>query len=490
MRRAALLLVVVPLLSPAQDAGRVAREAREAVTLDGASVGVVRSLVRGLDAGKRQHLQEMKLSLRRGTATVELRQEWGVEEDAAGKVVSVFLRQYQGSKLALEVTGSVDPKSPDRLDMVKDGKQSFRVAWRDEVWRPGDLSVAPGKGGWQPGDRQTVRLFEPTYCAVATYTATAQEREQMNVEGKLVSVLPLNLVPEPLVGGNQRVTLPVVRWWLDDAGRVVRREMDMPGLGMLTLRCGDKGSAGAPAVNLLERGLIPLDKLVARPLRAAAARLRVTLKDIPDAATAFVSDEHQTVRELQPGVLDVVIHPVGDQVRNEPAPAKEYSVPSQYLDYEDRAVQALRAKMGTGPRDLWQRAQARATWVRTNLRPDNAAEFGPASKIAQELRGDCRHAALLTAALCRADGVPARTAIGLVYVERNRKPFLGFHMWTEAYIDGAWRGLDGSPGIGGVGVLHLKVTDTSWARDANLVPLQPALRLVGKMNAEVVQIVE
>jgi hypothetical protein len=63
-------------------------------------------------------------------------------------------------------------------------------------------------------------------------------------------------------------------------------------------------------------------------------------------------------------------------------------------------------------------------------------------------------------------------------------------MWTEVFVAGAWRGLDGTPGIGAVGALHLKVTDASWAKETTLVPLQPALRLVGKMNAELVQIVE
>jgi hypothetical protein len=434
----------------------------------------------------------MKLLLKRGTATVELRQEHGFEEDADGKVVGVFLRQFQGSKLALDVTGSVDPKSPDRLDMVKDAQQSYRVRWSDETWRPGDLDSPPGKKRWQAGDRATVRLFDPTYSAVVTYEATAGEREELPVAGKRIPVTPLKLVPEPLVGSNQRVTVPVIRWWLDEEGHVLRREVDMPGFGMLTLERSDKQGAGqaGPVVNVLERGLIPLEKTVPRPYTTTAGHLRVTLKEIPDAATALVSDEHQTVREIRPGVLDVVIHPVGDQVRKEPGPDKEYLAASPLLDIEDRDFQALVARLAPGPRDPWQRAQARATWVRQNLRVDSAAPFLPVSRIAKDLRGDCRHVSLLTTALCRAEGLPARTAIGLVYIERNRKPYLGFHMWTEVFVEGAWRGLDGTPGIGSVGALHLKVTDASWARETTLVPVQPALRLVGKMNVEVLEIVE
>jgi len=483
MLRSALLSLVLSAVALAQPTW-------EAITLDGSPAGVVSSAVRE-DGIRRVHVQDLKLSLRRGTAAVELRQEHGFEEDADGKVVGLFLRQYQGGKLFLELAGRIDPKQPDRMDVVRDGKTT-RLAWPAETFRPGSLDRPPGKDRWRPGDTGTVRLYEPTYNRVVAYEATALEKETLTLDGKRVSVTPLKLVPEVLTSGTQRVTLATVRWWLDDAGRVVRREVDMPGLGMLTLTRTEKGDrpvVAGPVIDVLERGLIPLDRTVVRPYTSVASRLRVTLKDAPDAA--LVSDEHQTVKQARPGVLDVVVHPVGDQGRGEPAPGKEYLGTSKMIDWDDKAVRDLSARLGAGPRDAWQRAQARAAWVRQNLRVDNAAPFAPASQVARDLRGDCRHASLLTTALCRADGVPARTAIGLVYVERNRKPFLGFHMWAEVYVGGAWRGLDGTPGLGGtVGALHVKVTDASWAGETTLAPLQPALNLVGKVNVEVVEIVE
>lgn len=492
MRSILLLLLAIPTLGAGQGlsptSGRVSQQIWETITLDGAPAGSVWSYTRETGEGtslRRVHVQELRLNLRRGSATVELRQEHGFEEDASGKLVGLFLRQYQGSKVLVELKGSVDPKQPGRLEIVRDGRTTW-IPWYEETIRPSLLDQAPDKG--------VVRLYEPTYNRVVKYEATPQEKETLVIDGKRLSVKPLRLEPEVLIGGSQRVTLPAIRWWLDEQGRVVRRELDMPGLGMLTLTRTERTANSppavvAPAVDVLERGLIPLDRSVARPYTTTAARLRLTLKDVPEAARALVTDEHQTVREVAPGVLDVVIHPVGDQARPEPAPGREYLGTSQMLDWTDRNVQALAKRLG-GPRDDWERAQARATWVRQNLRVDNSAAIMPASQIARELRGDCRHAALLTTALCRAEGLPARTAIGLVYIERHRKPYLGFHMWTEVYVDGAWRGLDGTPGLGGVGALHVKVTDASWDRETTLAPLQPALKLTGKLNAEVLTIVE
>jgi transglutaminase-like putative cysteine protease len=122
------------------------------------------------------------------------------------------------------------------------------------------------------------------------------------------------------------------------------------------------------------------------------------------------------------------------------------------------------------------------------MRPDDGAALGPASQVARELRGDCRGYAFLTAALCRAESIPARTAVGLIYVEKAGKPYFGFHMWTEVNIDGRWLGVDGTLGRGGIGAEHIKVADHSWHDMESLTPLLPVNRILGKTRIEVVSV--
>ena len=90
--------------------------------------------------------------------------------------------------------------------------------------------------------------------------------------------------------------------------------------------------------------------------------------------------------------------------------------------------------------------------------------------------------------MCRAEGVPSRTAIGLIYVEKAGKPSFGFHMWTEALIDGQWLALDGTLGQGFVGADHLKVADHSWHGVESLTPLLPVNRILGKTTIEVLSV--
>jgi transglutaminase-like putative cysteine protease len=87
--------------------------------------------------------------------------------------------------------------------------------------------------------------------------------------------------------------------------------------------------------------------------------------------------------------------------------------------------------------------------------------------------------------MCRAEGVPARTAVGLIYVEKTAKPYFGFHMWTEVFIDGQWLGLDGTLGQGSIGAAHLKIADHSWHGVESLTPLLPVNRILGKTSIEV-----
>jgi transglutaminase-like putative cysteine protease len=98
---------------------------------------------------------------------------------------------------------------------------------------------------------------------------------------------------------------------------------------------------------------------------------------------------------------------------------------------------------------------------------------------------------MLTAGMCRAAGVPSRTALGLVYVNDPQKgPNMGFHMWTEVWIKGQWVGIDATLGRGGIGVGHVKISDASWHDVHDLKPLLPVTKVLGKVTMEIVRVDE
>jgi len=64
-------------------------------------------------------------------------------------------------------------------------------------------------------------------------------------------------------------------------------------------------------------------------------------------------------------------------------------------------------------------------------------------------------------------------------------PILGFHMWTEVWIQGRWLDIDGTIGKGYIGATHLKIADHSWHDERTMTPIFPVIRVVGKLNVDV-----
>jgi transglutaminase-like putative cysteine protease len=94
---------------------------------------------------------------------------------------------------------------------------------------------------------------------------------------------------------------------------------------------------------------------------------------------------------------------------------------------------------------------------------------------------------MLTAAMCRAAGVPSRTAVGLVYAtDKHGKPVMAYHMWTEVWVVGQWLAIDATRGEGSIGATHVKIADQSWHDTHSVTPLLAVARVLDKLSFEVV----
>jgi transglutaminase/protease-like cytokinesis protein 3 len=116
---------------------------------------------------------------------------------------------------------------------------------------------------------------------------------------------------------------------------------------------------------------------------------------------------------------------------------------------------------------------------------DFSQVFASAADVARTGRGDCTEYAVLLAALCRARGIPARVAFGLVYVA-PQQGFL-YHMWTEVWIKDRWIPIDATLGRGGIGADHLKLSDSNLKGASAYTSLLPIANVVGRLKIDVVR---
>jgi transglutaminase-like putative cysteine protease len=97
---------------------------------------------------------------------------------------------------------------------------------------------------------------------------------------------------------------------------------------------------------------------------------------------------------------------------------------------------------------------------------------------------------VLLAALLRADGIPARVAFGAVWVPRagSVRNAYGWHMWTQALVDGSWIDLDATLGGTRFDAARL-LTGTSAADGASLdTDLSRVVNMIGDLEIELVEV--
>jgi len=115
--------------------------------------------------------------------------------------------------------------------------------------------------------------------------------------------------------------------------------------------------------------------------------------------------------------------------------------PDRFVQSDAPELRAVADSLRKATRaDSWVLARSIAAWVDVHITRKNMEQgYASALDVYRTRTGDCTEHSLLTAAILRAAGIPARPVVGLAYSEHD-KAFVG-HMWVEAYID-QWRTLD------------------------------------------------
>jgi transglutaminase-like putative cysteine protease len=501
MRTQNLILAIVLGLSAVSRAAdppeKVVSETWDAAYLNGAKAGHVHTLVKEITRGDqlvRRAEREMRLNIRRFGQLVQIRVDDFTEESRDGKVLSVGRKMAQGQNQMLEISGvAKEGQLHVSVNQPNGGAFNRILPWRDDVvGLVGEENLLKEKKA-KPGDSLSYRLFEPTVNNVILVQVKVNRFEEVPVNGKVIKLLRAESVPEKIAD----IQLPPTTIWMDEQFRFVRSQGELPGLGRLLLVRGTKAVALAPTGNVpdMENLSIVLNRPITDRHARSEIRYRVTLSgDDSDPAGTFASDVRQSVQNVN--VADKSFELIVKAFRapdskdvSLPA-AKEFLESNYFLNSDDARVRQL-AKLAAGNEsDPWKKALRIEKWVNRNMKAVTFSEaMATSDEVARTLQGDCTEFAMLTAGMCKAEGIPARTAIGLIYYEDRGVPKMGYHMWTEVFAGGNWVGLDATLGLGGVGSAHLKISDHSWYNMRTLAPMLPLMRvMVARPKIEVLQV--
>jgi hypothetical protein len=497
------IALLAPATLPAQQPvpapkGKLVQDVWETAYLDGYRVGYMHLTVEELTRadGKKvlRAARDLSFSVRRGGDLARIKAVTGSDELADGTVLGVFMKQGLAENVVQEVRGQV---VGNQLQVKAEGKLNNSnkiMPWNPKaVGTLGELNILKARKP-KPGDAFDYVTYEPTVNVIVTIRVKAEAYEEIVLGNQRVKLLRLSAVPDRFAD----MQLPGQVLWVDQDFEVRRSATAMPGMGYLLVDRSTKEDATRPLnpaqlPDLMERQSIKLGQRISWPHQRSHVVYRITLPADDTPSTAFAQDARQVVGNISGKTFDLTVTAIRQPPTVTPTaaadPGKEFTESNYFITSDDPLVKRhAAAAVPAGMTDPWEKAKAIERWVHANMKAQNFSEaMAPGFEVARTLAGDCTEYSMLTAAMCRAAGVPSRTAIGLVYVEGNQ-PLLGFHMWTEVYVRGQWVAIDATLGQGSVGPGHLKITDASWHDTRSMTPLLPIMRvMIGRPAVTVVE---
>jgi Transglutaminase-like superfamily len=190
----------------------------------------------------------------------------------------------------------------------------------------------------------------------------------------------------------------------------------------------------------------------------------------------------QTYRPLDADRVEVHIRaapPNPSELQTRPLQTKEtaeYLKSTLSVESEAPEIVAKAREIAGAETDAYAAAKKVVAWVYAHMKKDYGYNADRATDVLRQLRGDCTEHSLLSVALLRALGIPARRVDGVVYTHGgDGVAALYWHEWVEAWVGSTWAQLDPTFGQPVADATHLTLGEES---QADIMPLLGKLRVV------------
>ena len=348
----------------------------------------------------------------------------------------------------LEITTTENDRKP----------QKETIDWPADALMSEGLDLLAKKKGLKEGIAYSVKAFVPDMTSYfVDIDVKVGTTKNIDLLGRVVSLTE--------VASTMRVfNIPIVSTeYYDKEFKVQKSITPLMGMNLEIIAC-DKTfalSENDPA-DFLDRFLLPSPRPIENVKTAPSITYHLT--PLEKEELDIPVGDNQTVRTDETGNILVTVKPVGPPAGIKiPYMGKDPEIikalqPTQYLQSDDKEIIALAQKAVGETTDAAEAARKIEKFVYDYIDEKNlAVGYATAFEVAQSRQGDCSEHALLTAALCRAVGLPAQVVCGMLYVEKfgDRENIFGPHAWVRVYIGGKWVGLDATRAPDGFSAGHI-----------------------------------
>ncbi len=161
---------------------------------------------------------------------------------------------------------------------------------------------------------------------------------------------------------------------------------------------------------------------------------------------------------------------------------------SAFCQAEDPEIQKVAKEIVGQERNSWRASKKIAEWVEKEMTANYDVGFATAKEIIKNREGDCSEHTVLTVALCRAVGIPARAAVGIMY----GRGIFAYHMWPEVYVgrwislDSKWLAVDKKSGEYYTDATHIKLGRSLLDENIFKEMAQAISEIIGKLKLEII----
>jgi hypothetical protein len=318
----------------------------------------------------------------------------------------------------IEIRGRVDGR---RLSLDVTTPSGSRSEVR-ELEEPPALSLNISRrlanGGLKAGAKYQWTVFDPATLRNSKVNVEVGRREL--VRGAGAAPLPAFRVEMEFAGLRTSS-------WITDTGEVVREESP---LGLITVR---ESADSARAMAVSRRMQVDLLQTA-----AVAPRMRTPIPEPRDVrlmrirlggADVSAADLDGGAQHLAGDVLELR-DPQGLVAERADPDAARYLAPEAFIESDAPEIVAEAAKAVGGVVGTRARAERLTRYVNALLDKKPTVSLPSAREVLRTKVGDCNEHTALYVAMARALGIPARIAVGLVYIHGA----FYYHAWPEVYL--------------------------------------------------------
>ena len=331
-------------------------------------------------------------------------------------------------------------------------------------------------------------MFSPDYAKAITVSVTVRGSAETELLDRRRATLIHATNTIDLLPG-----VTVNEWW-DEEGEVIKTSITMMGKTRETFRTTAERATHAEQtefkVDLLLEAVSHSNINLPNPYRLDSILYAFKTRKEEIELPAGIDDIRQKTIDREARAATVFIralNPTGFQKRpliKPPDAIAPYLEPNSFLQCRDGALSAKVAQVVGRETDAWKAAQRLERFVFEHIAEKKLGTgFASAVEVLEQRSGDSTEHAVLLACLCRSQGIPARVAMGYMYLGG----IFGGHMWTEVWINDHWYALDGVMGIGRVDPTHIRFASSSLNEGGLGESFASAVRGLGNLDIKVLE---